>query len=330
MPGNIRIRRIRITDCEADCIVNPANNRLRRGSGLCGEIFREAGSELLTKECSAIGWCEAGEAVITPGFNLRAKYIIHTVGPVWHGGFHHELQKLYSCYGKSLLLAQENHCHSIVFPLLLTGVFNNPVGKAWKIALEACRNYLDDAGDYNMDICFAIADKETYDIGYRELGAQSQDQYVFFSAANETNGYMAGSYPCRFTVEGMDYCSADQYVASRKALLAGDLSSYQKVMKETDPQKITALMEQISGADEKVWQKAYEEILHNAVKAKFAQNDSFAKRLKQTGTMLLAENDTEEMTSTLFDTEEQLGNRNLMGKVLMKVREELSIRQERS
>ena len=114
MPGKsyIEIQKIGITKLEVDAIVNAANEGLLEGGGVCGAIFREAGYAELTDACREIGGCKTGNAVITPGFNLPAKYIIHAVGPVWHGGDKNEPKLLYSAYKQSLLVAKENGCHS--------------------------------------------------------------------------------------------------------------------------------------------------------------------------------------------------------------------------
>lgn len=322
MAGNIRLRRVKLTDVAADCIVNPANNRLRRGSGVCGEVFREAGSEQLSAACAAIGSCEVGEAVVTPGFRLKSKYIIHTVSPVWHGGFHHELQKLYCCYGKSLLAAQEHNCHSIVFPVLLTGSFNGLASKAWKVAIEACRNYLEEAGDYDMDICFAVADRDSYDIGYRELGAHQNENVIFFSAEDEQYSYLMNGFRCSFTLEGVEYKSAEQYICSRKALMFQDLNAYSAIMKASDAGECLEAAAKIEGYKESRWCLYEEEVMHHAVKAKFMQDEYLAKKLRQTGSMVLADKDA--VPENLFDAGSPAESRNLLGDVLMKVRAKLT------
>ena len=122
--SSIEIRKIEITDLDTDCIVNAANSSLAMGGGVCGAIFRAAGARELQAACDKIGGCPTGGAVITPGFALKAKYVIHAVGPIWHGGNHHEPQDLYSCYRESLDRAKENDCHSIGFPLISAGILD--------------------------------------------------------------------------------------------------------------------------------------------------------------------------------------------------------------
>ena len=163
--SSIDIRKISITDLDTDCIVNAANSGLAMGSGVCGAIFRAAGARELQAACDKIGDCPTGGAVITPGFALKAKYVIHAVGPIWHDGKHNEPRDLYSCYRESLDRAKENDCHSIGFPLISAGIFGYPKIKAWEAALSACRDWIGDNHDYKMEIIFAVLDKDILEMG---------------------------------------------------------------------------------------------------------------------------------------------------------------------
>ena len=165
----IEIRKIGITDLATDAIVNAANEGLWAGSGVCGAIFRAAGHRQLQEVCDKIGHCDTGSAVITPGFNLKAKYIIHAVGPVWHGGQHGEPAQLYGAYYKSLELAAENGCASIGFPLISAGIFGYPKDQAWNVALSACKAFLTEHPGQPMLIVFAVLDDEILRMGEREL-----------------------------------------------------------------------------------------------------------------------------------------------------------------
>ena len=165
MKRKIQVKQIDITELDSDAIVNAANSQLKEGGGVCGAIFRKAGPEKLQKSCDEIGGCETGSAAITPGFNLKAKYVIHAVGPVWHGGDANEAELLSGAYTKSLKLAKENDCHSIAFPLISSGIYGYPKKQAWKIAIQSCRDFLDDNPDWDIKIIFAVISDESRHLG---------------------------------------------------------------------------------------------------------------------------------------------------------------------
>ena len=167
--SSIDIKLIGITDLDTDCIVNAANSGLAMGSGVCGAIFRAAGPRELQAACDKIGYCPTGGAVITPGFALKAKYVIHAVGPIWSGGDRNEPQHLYSCYQESLNRAKENSCHSIGFPLISSGIFGYPKDKAWRVALKSCSDWLSDDPNYDMDITFAVLNQGILKLGQKTM-----------------------------------------------------------------------------------------------------------------------------------------------------------------
>ena len=162
-----------ITELHTEAVVNAANEGLWEGSGVCGAIFRAAGSEELARACDAIGHCDTGSAVITPAFALKdAKYIIHAVGPRWHGGDMGEEELLCGAYRSALRLAKENRCASIGFPLISAGIFGCPVEMAWKAALKACRDFLAEEPDCGLLIRFGIPSEENRRIGEEALKAE--------------------------------------------------------------------------------------------------------------------------------------------------------------
>lgn len=163
--SSIDIRNVDITELSTDIIVNAANSGLQAGGGVCGAIFRAAGYTELQTFCDQIGHCDTGFAVITPGFHLKAKYVVHAVGPIWRGGTQNEPQMLYSCYRESLRLAKKHNCHSIGFPLISSGIYGYPKDKAWRKAIQACHDFLQKNKDYDLEIVFAVLDDETLFMG---------------------------------------------------------------------------------------------------------------------------------------------------------------------
>ena len=150
-----------LTRLPVDAIVNAANTALAPGGGVCGAIFAAAGYGELDRACRAIGGCSTGQAVLTPGFALPAKYIIHTAGPIWHGGSQGEAKLLRSCYDTSLRLAWDQGCRSIAFPLISAGIYGYPKQEALEIALDAMTHF---AQDHPMDITLAVLDSEITDM----------------------------------------------------------------------------------------------------------------------------------------------------------------------
>ena len=167
--SSISIQKISITKLDTDAIVNAANSRLLNGGGVCGAIFQAAGAFQLQAACLKIGGCKTGEAVITPGFKLPAKYVIHAVGPIWRGGAYNEAQLLYSAYKQSLKVAKENGIHSIAFPLISAGIYGYPKEEAWRKALQACQDFIDANKDYEIDIIFAVLDDEILAMGRKTM-----------------------------------------------------------------------------------------------------------------------------------------------------------------
>jgi O-acetyl-ADP-ribose deacetylase (regulator of RNase III) len=143
MAGRMTVVQGDITRQEVDAIVNAANEALRGGGGVDGAIHRAAGPELL-EECIQVGGCPTGEARITSGYRLPARYVIHTVGPVWHGGDRGEPEKLAACYRNALRLAVENGARIVAFPGISTGVYGYPLEAATRVAMTTVRACLEE------------------------------------------------------------------------------------------------------------------------------------------------------------------------------------------
>lgn len=167
----ISLTRGNIVDFAGDAIVNAANNSLLGGGGVDGAIHQAAGPELLA-ECRTLGGCPTGQARLTQGYRLPARYVIQTVGPVWEGGNHGEPELLASCYRESLLLAQRQGLHSIAFPNVSTGVYGFPKELAARIAIRTTREFLELHPE--MEVSFFCFDAENNAIYQSLLGKQPE------------------------------------------------------------------------------------------------------------------------------------------------------------
>ncbi|WIK87852.1 O-acetyl-ADP-ribose deacetylase [Varibaculum cambriense] len=163
--GNLQVEVILadITTREVDAIVNAANTSLLGGGGVDGAIHRAAGPGLL-QECRTLGGARTGEAKITGGYNLPAKYVIHTPGPVWHGGGSREGELLAACWRNCLQLAAKNHCHSIAFPSISTGVYRFPIDQAAAIAMGEIKDFSSFPSTLKSVTicCFSPEDQQVY------------------------------------------------------------------------------------------------------------------------------------------------------------------------
>jgi O-acetyl-ADP-ribose deacetylase (regulator of RNase III) len=154
-----------ITTLSVDAIVNAANPSLLGGGGVDGAIHRAAGPELLA-ECRTLGGCRTGDAKVTGGYRLPARYVIHAVGPVWHGGDHQEAQLLASCYRRSMEIAGDLKLASIAFPSISTGVYGYPVEQAAEIAVRTVRQFIENDHSLQQVIfcCFSQSDLMIYQV----------------------------------------------------------------------------------------------------------------------------------------------------------------------
>lgn len=156
-----------ITKMKVDAIVNAANTVLRMGGGVCGAIFKAAGATELQAACDKLAPIQNGDAVITPGFGLPAKFVIHTAGPVYRGGKNDEEEQLRLCYINSLKQAVENKCESIAFPLISSGIYGYPKDAALRVATIAIQDFL---GEHDLEVYLAVFDKAAFDVSEKLLG----------------------------------------------------------------------------------------------------------------------------------------------------------------
>ena len=156
-----------ITEMRVDAIVNAANTELRMGGGVCGAIFRAAGIAEMQAACDKLAPIRTGEAVVTPGFRLPAKIIIHTAGPVYRGGKHGEEALLRSCYWNSLKRAVEHQCGSVAFPLISSGIYGYPKDEALRVAVGAIRDFL---REHDLNVYLVLFDNDAVIAGRRILG----------------------------------------------------------------------------------------------------------------------------------------------------------------
>ncbi len=311
----IEIKMISITDLKTDAIVNAANSGLWPGGGVCGAIFKAAGCKDLEKACKKIGHCDAGNAVITPGFASNAKYIIHAVGPQWKGENHNEPELLYKAYQRSLELAVQNKCRSIGFPLISAGIYGYPMQKAWEQAIKACCDFLKSNTDADIYIVFAVLDKKTFSAGNeclnewgsKDLNAEqpvifnSEKHHdtlkiggqtacaVFFHKPEEPHGYLSNWYPSPFDLDGMRFTSTEQYIMYRKCMAFGDEKSAAAVMTTNDPAKQQEIGRYAENYIDSAWKAMRQSVATVGLLEKFRQNEELRNKQLDTGDAYLVE-----------------------------------------
>lgn len=344
--GNISVVRSDITLLETDAIVNAANNHLSAGGGVCGAIFSAAGYSELKAACDEIGFCNTGSAVVTPAFSLNAKYIVHAVGPIWRGGDQDEDKLLYSAYYSSLTAAAEKGCRSIAFPLVSAGIYGYPSEEAWRIALTACRDFTENT---DMDVRFAVLSDEQFSMGNSLLsellprknsGTQTaaemdrlrigntETDAIFFYRVGDAYGAFSNWAPTLFTVDGVSFSTAEQYIMYRKCLTFGDTVTAEKLLSSDSPKEQKALGREAAGYIDSVWAGIRQTVAIRGLYAKFSQDAELKRLLLGTGDAVLVEctsNDRIWACGLDKDDDDRLSadrwkGQNILGFALMEVR----------
>ena len=250
----LEIVRNDITKMTVDAIVNAANESLLGGGGVDGAIHYAAGPKLLA-ECKTLGGCKTGKAKITSGYNLPAKYVIHTVGPIYEDGKHGEKALLESCYRESLALAKEHNCETVAFPLISSGVYGYPKDQALKVAIDVISDFL---LENEMKVYIVIFDKAAYKISeklFSDIAGYIDDNYV-----DEHTDYcresMRMNYPCQSVMIGsaqpeyLDLCEC-------KAMLSEeDLDERIKQIDESFSQMLLRKIDEKGMTDAECYKKA--------------------------------------------------------------------------
>ena len=243
-----------ITKMQVDAIVNTANTNLLQGSGTSRAIYLAAGEEELTKACEEIGFCEAGKAVITDGFRLPAKYIIHAVGPVWKKGKWKEQEILYSAYMESLKLAKRYNLYSIAFPLISTGFCGYPKDEALKIAKRAIGDFLQ---ENDMEVYLVIYDKNSLEICKKlfvSIEEYIDEQYV----ENNDEGMPAGWRKEKVSgyITNIEDTDTADIVHEDKQIRKEDLDVLINQKEESFSQMLLRLIDEKKMTDTQVYKKA--------------------------------------------------------------------------
>lgn len=226
-----------------DAIVNAANKTLLGGGGVDAAIHAAAGPELL-KECKLLDGCKTGQAKISGAYQLPCKYVIHTVGPIWHGGNNDERALLFACYQNSLKLAVENNIRRIAFPSISTGAYRFPIHMAAEIAVKAVKTFLNDHQNDIDEVVFVLFDSHTkyvYDQALKEANKvhlddlfskyDVEEEMVKIGAEKEeANHFFNNAYPAHFILDGLSYESVAEYLKAERAEALFDTNEYEKLL----------------------------------------------------------------------------------------------------
>lgn len=254
----LEIIRNDITKMQVDAVVNAANSRLKQGGGVCEAIFSAAGADQLQAECDRIGHCAVGAAVITGGYALPARYIIHTVGPVWQGGNHNEEKLLTACYTNSLMLAKERGVSTVAFPLISSGIFGYPKDKALQVAITAIGAFL---LAYDMTVYLVVYDKAAYTLSdklFKSIAAYIDDKYV--ERVRSVRANQSGEIERQLTEMTVCYDSIllkpEENLAKAAARISRSLDDLMKQVDESFAQRLLRIIDEKGKSDVEVYKRA--------------------------------------------------------------------------
>lgn len=240
-----------IVHMKTDAIVNAADSSLRPGGGVCGSIFDRAGYDKMKKACQKIGGCEVGNAVMTPGFSLPAKYVIHAVGPVWQGGSQNEEALLRACYIQSLNLVKKHWLKSIAFPLISTGSCGYPKEEALQVAITAISSFL---LKHDMTVYIVVYDEDSFCLS-KKL-AQRVERFIDARYVQERSSY-PHLQPLGMTGVAAYICPAPrQETSTPKAVPHRRLSDLLAQTEETFSQCLLRLIDERGKKDSEVYNRA--------------------------------------------------------------------------
>ena len=250
----LEIVRNDITKMKVDAIVNAANESLLGGGGVDGAIHYAAGPKLLA-ECKTLGGCKTGKAKITGGYNLPAKHVIHTVGPIYEDGNHREKVLLESCYRESLALAKEHNCETVAFPLISSGVYGYPKDQALKVAINVISDFL---LENEMKVYIVIFDKAAYKISeklFSDIAEYIDDNYV-----DEHTDYRRErsrmNYPCQSVMIGSAQPEYLDLCECKAMALEDDLDAKLKQIDESFSQMLLRKIDEKGMTDAECYKKA--------------------------------------------------------------------------
>ena len=250
----LEIVRNDITKMTVDAIVNAANESLLGGGGVDGAIHYAAGPELLA-ECKTLGGCKTGKAKITGGYKLPAKYVIHTVGPIYEDGKHGEKALLESCYRESLALAKEHNCETVAFPLISSGVYGYPKDQALKVAIDVISDFL---LENEMKVYIVIFDKSAYKISeklFSDIAEYIDDNYV-----DEHTDYRRErsrmNYPCQSVIIGSAQPEYLDLCECKAMAIEDDLDAKLKKIDESFSQMLLRKIDEKGMTDAECYKKA--------------------------------------------------------------------------